>query len=157
MSATLRPHAPAGQVRLNGALLFCNFALVLVNLLLALRVGDEAPARSDGEARRGPGLSVVMPCSRVLQTLASIAPAQNDPLLTEEALRAIVDAVSRYHEIIRFGIENLMYAPSGTDLGLAFSTLDRDARNEIEILLGVCFSDAAVVQRLTTEVIRSSR
>lgn len=161
MSVESRPQAPAGTSRLNGALLCCNLALLLVNLLLALRTGDAGAARSDAAARdpaAGQGLSLVaMPCSRVLQTLSSAAPGDEPALLTGERLHAVLDAVTRYRETIERGLKTLLHAPAGTDLGLALAELDRDARDEVEVVLGTKFRDAALVQRLATEVIRSSR
>jgi hypothetical protein len=97
-----------------------------------------------------------MPCSRVLQTLDSVAPGQ-DSLFTPERLEAIYDAVRRYQSVIASGVASLLYADRGQDLRAAYAELDKDARSEVEIALGRKFSDAALVQRLATEVIRSCR
>lgn len=76
-------------------------------------------------------------------------------LFTPEKLEAIHDAVARYQTAIDVGVGNLVYAGKGRDL--AYADLDKDARAEVEIVLGAEFSDAALVQRLATEVIRSCR
>ena len=98
-----------------------------------------------------------MPYSRVLQTLDSVAPGQGAALFTPERLDAIYDSVRRYQEAIEIGVSNLIYAEKGRDLRAAYADLDKDARSEVEIALGSKFSDAALVQRLATEVIRSCR
>ena len=50
-------------------------------------------------------------------------------------------------------MSNLVHGPEDS----AYADLDKDAREEVEIALGTKFSDASLVQRLATEVIRSCR
>ncbi len=158
----LRPD-PAGSTRLNRAVLFCNVGVLLVNSFLAYKTTDAQIGLMDsantGGARivRGREPSdVAMPYSRVLQTLESVAPGQ-DALFTTEKLEAIHDAIRRYQAAIETGVSNLLYADKDSDLRAAYANLDRDARMEVEIALGRKFADAAIVQRLATEVIRSCR
>jgi hypothetical protein len=159
---SLRPD-PAGSTRLNRAVLFCNLGVLLVNFFLAYKTTDAQIGLMDsantGGARivrgREPS-AVAMPYSRVLQTLDRVAPGQESPF-TPEKLGAIHDAIRRYQAAIEAGVGNLLYADKDRDLRAAYSDLDKDARAEVEIALGRRFSDAALVQRLATEVIRSCR
>jgi hypothetical protein len=159
------PRDPAASTRLNRAVLLCNLGVLIVNFFLAYKANDvqlglmrsasEAPGLR--VARGGSGSDVAMPYSRVLQTLDSVAPGQAASLFTPEKLEAIHDAIARYQSAIEVGVSNLVYAEKGRDLRAAYADLDRDAREEVEIALGTRFSDAALVQRLATEVIRSCR
>jgi len=161
----LRSETPAGSARLNRVILLLNVGVLVVNFFLAFKTTDVqigllSSGAGGGGVRlvRGNDLSgIAMPCSRVLQTLDSAAPGQGVSLFTSEKLEAIYDAVRRYQASIEVGISNLVYAEEGRDLRAALAELDRDARTEVEILLGRKFSDAALVQRLATEVIRSCR
>lgn len=155
---------PASSTRLNRSVLLCNLGVLLVNAFLAFKTNDvqlglmrTANDTSPVRVSRGPGQNVAMPYSRVLQTLDSVAPGQGASLFTPEKLEAIHDAVARYKAAIEIGVGNLVYAEKGRDLRTAYADLDKDARAEVEIALGAKFSDAALVQRLTTEVIRSCR
>jgi hypothetical protein len=159
----LQSETPAGSARLNRAILLLNLGVLLVNFFLAFKANDvqlglmrtasEAPGGGFIRASRAP--DVAMPYSRVLQALDSVAPG--DSVFTPEKLQTIYDAIGSYQSAIERGVSNLVYAPKGTDLRSAYADLDKDAREEVEITLGTKFSDAALVQRLATEVIRSCR
>ncbi|MFI5403788.1 MAG: hypothetical protein ACHQ1G_12695 [Planctomycetota bacterium] len=153
---------PARAARLNGALLLCNLAVLLVNCFLAFKASGVSPgpvrlASDASGGRAGRPEDVAMPYSRVLQTLDSVAPGQGAVVFTPERLKSIYDAIVRYQTAIQRGVGNLVYAPEGTNLRAAYADLDKDAREEVEIALGARFSDPALVQRLATEVIRSCR
>jgi len=141
----------------------CNVGVLLVNFFLAFRTTDAQIGLMDsaniGGARviRGRETSdAAIPYSRVLQTLDNVAPGQ-ETLFTPEKLEVIYEAVRRYQAAIQTGVGNLLYADKGKDLRAAYSDLDKDARAEVEIALGRKFGDQALVQRLTTEIIRSCR
>lgn len=159
----LRPDGAGNPSRLNRAILLCNLGVLLVNFFLAFKTTDVQMGLMDsansGGARvfrgREPSDAAV-PYSRVLQTLDSVAPGQ-DSLFTTDKLEAIYDAIRRYQSVIANGVASLLYADRGHDLRAAYAELDKDARSEVEIALGRQFSDAALVQRLATEVIRSCR
>jgi hypothetical protein len=161
----LRSDTPAGSARLNRTILALNVGVLLVNFFLALKTTDVQIGLMDS-AGKGAGVRVVrgygpsgvaMPYSRVLQALDGVAPGQGASLFTPEKLEAIHDAVVRYQGTIEAGVSSLVYAEKGSDLRAAYADLDKDARAEVAIALGTRFSDAALVQRLATEVIRSCR
>jgi len=161
----LRSDTPAGSARLNRVILLLNVGVLLVNFFLAFRTNDvqlglmRTASESSGVSlvRGSRGSEAAMPYSRVLQALESAAPGHGPALFTPEKLEAIYDAIRNYQAAIERGVSNLVYAPKGADLRAAYAELDRDAREEVEIELGRKFSDAALVQRLATEVIRSCR
>ena len=160
----LRPDGAGNPSRLNRAILLCNLGVLVVNFFLAFKANDvqlglmQTASNSTGvRVVRGAELSqVAMPYSRVLQALDSVAPGQ-DSLFTPEKLGVIHDAIRRYQAVIEVGVGNLVYAQKGQDLRAACAQLDKNAREEVEIELGRRFSDGAIVQRLTTEIIRSCR
>jgi hypothetical protein len=154
-----------GSARLNRTILLLNVGVLLVNFFLAFKTNDvqlallRTAADTPG-VRLGAGAraaDVAMPYSRVLQALDGVAPGQGASVFTSERLEAIYDAISGYQAAIERGVSNLVYTPEGGDLRSAYADLDKDAREEVEIALGARFSDAALVQRLATEVIRSCR
>jgi hypothetical protein len=161
-SSGLRPDGAGNPSRLNRAILLCNLGVLLVNFFLAFKTTDVQIGLMDvngGGARvirARESSDAAMPYSRVLQTLDSVAPGQ-DSLFTPEKLEAIYEAIRRYQAVIANGVASLLYADRGQDLRAAYVELDKDARSEVEIALGRKFSDAALVQRLATEVIRSCR
>ncbi|HEX5030251.1 MAG TPA: hypothetical protein VFX78_02190 [Candidatus Eisenbacteria bacterium] len=159
----LRPDGAGNSSRLNRAILLCNVGVLLVNFFLAFKTTDVQMGLMNSYGTAGARVvrgrepsDAAMPYSRVLQTLDNVAPGQ-DSLFTSDRLEAIYDAIRRYQAAIANGIEGLRYAERGQDLRAAYADLDKDARSEVEIALGRRFSDAALVQRLATEVIRSCR
>jgi hypothetical protein len=163
-NAGLRAETPAGSARLNRFILLLNLGVLVVNLFLAFKTTDiqmglAGSAASSGGVRvvrRDEPSGVAMPYSRVLRTLDSVAPGQ-ESLFMPERLDAIYDAIRRYQAAVETGVANLLYAEWGQDLRAAYADLDRVARMEVEVALGRRFDDAALVQRLATEVIRSCR
>ena len=161
----LQSETPAGSARLNRAILLLNLGVLLVNFFLAFKANDvqlglmrtASETSGGGFIRTSRAPDVAMPYSRVLQALDSVAPGQGDSVFTPEKLQTIYDAIASYQSAIERGVSNLVYAPKGADLRSAYADLDKDAREEVEIALGTKFSDAALVQRLATEVIRSCR
>jgi hypothetical protein len=160
----LQSDTSPGSARLNRAVLFCNVAVLVVNFFLAFNANDVQygllRAQSDAGNRVVAGSrtsDVAIPYSRVLQTLDSVAPGQGAAVFTPERLQAIYEAVAGYQSAIRRGVDNLVYSPKGEDLRAAYAALDKDARQEVEAALGSKFNDAALVQRLATEVIRNCR
>jgi hypothetical protein len=159
----LQSETSGGSARLNRVILLLNLGVLVVNFFLAFKTTDVQMGLMDsantGGARivRGREPSdVAMPYSRVLQTLDSVAPGQ-ESLFAPDKLEAIYDAIRRYQAAIASGVANLLYAERGRDLRAAYAELDKDARSEVEIALGRQFSDAALVQRLATEIIRTCR
>jgi hypothetical protein len=161
----LRPDPAGGSARINRAILLCNLGVLLVNFFLAFKSSDTQigllRATSDISGSRiiaGARVSdVAVPYTRVLQALGSAAPGEGPSLFTADRLQVIYEAVSRYRSTIERGVSALMHAPPDADLRRACAELDKAAREEVEMVLGARFSDAALVQRLATEVIRGCR
>jgi len=164
LNTGLRADTSAGAARLNRVILLLNLGVLIVNFFLAfgttdVQLGLANSTVSCGGVRvvRGNEASgVAMPCSRVLQALDGVAPGQ-ESLFTAENLQVIYDAIRGYQAAIEAGVGNLVYADKGRDLRAAHAELGKDARSEVEIALGRRFSDAALVQRLATEIIRACR
>jgi hypothetical protein len=146
-------------------ILLLNLGVLVVNFFLAFKTNDlqiglmRTASESVGVRVLGGAriTEVALPYTRVLQSLESVAPGQDATLFTPERLQAIYEAIRRYRSAVERGVTDLVYAREGQDLRSACADLDKAARQEVEIALATRFGDAAVVQRLATEIIRSCR
>lgn len=149
---------------MNRIVLLLNVIVLVVTFLVAMAATDSQVGilRSTSAAMDG-RRSVVLSDPhataflRTVQALPNFLAKERLDGFNGERLDAIHTAIGRYFQVIDAGVTRSLQREgvAGEDLLRVYENMGRDARVEVEGALSPAFSDAATVQRLTTEIIRN--
>ena len=148
---------------MNRLTLVLNAAILVVTFVVALTAGDvqgellssavRTAGRGGNAQRTDDGTAVAV--LRILQSAENFYPATTKNQLGPDQLDAIREALTLYRSEIARGIDEMITHSGATaDLRQVIAQLGRSVRADLESILSRQFSDASVVSRLATEVIR---
>ncbi len=151
---------------LNRTILLLNVGVLLVSFFLAWSSTDSqiglltASVESGRSVRRtvirGDATSAAE--LRVIQAAGNVVPAAQQDHWTVEHWRALRTAVRAYYATVRNRMNDLSgEIAAGSTLRNSYAAIGKEARTEVERVLGAVFTDVGIVRRLATEVVRQCR